>query len=171
MQLANLFTEHLLRARIWWYELALTQIDPTHPDVPEIIIKLLELYDQRDLLKGSIMNTNIPKATIKGLTFWPIPEFDGPTQAFGAGHKDYFSRRDLPDVPKKYEDAINNLFFNGGKLNGLAPNVDEKKAYAAMCSWISSFAPAHEEKIATAAYALWVWSTPEALVSEIKEKA
>lgn len=52
MQLANLFSEHLLRARIWWYELALTQIDPTHPDVPEIIIKLLELYDQRDSLKG-----------------------------------------------------------------------------------------------------------------------
>lgn len=52
MSLANLFREHLLRARIWWYELALTQIDPTHHDVPEIIIKLLELYDQRDLLRG-----------------------------------------------------------------------------------------------------------------------
>jgi len=52
MQLANLFREQLIRARIWWYELALTQIDPSHPDVPEIIIKLLELYDQRDSLKG-----------------------------------------------------------------------------------------------------------------------
>jgi len=52
MQLANLFTEHLLRARIWFYELALQQIDPSHPDVPEIIIRLCDLSDRLDSLRG-----------------------------------------------------------------------------------------------------------------------
>ncbi|MFA5898104.1 MAG: hypothetical protein WC829_03205 [Hyphomicrobium sp.] len=52
MQLANLFREHLLRARIWFYELALQQIDPCHADVPEIVLRLCNLHDQLEELKG-----------------------------------------------------------------------------------------------------------------------
>lgn len=51
MPLLTLFTEYLIRARIWWYELALTQIDPGHADVPEIILHLCNLSDQLDNLK------------------------------------------------------------------------------------------------------------------------
>ena len=47
-----LFTEATIRARIWFYELALTQIDPCHADVPEIVRTLCALNDQLDALKG-----------------------------------------------------------------------------------------------------------------------
>ena len=47
-----LFTEATIRARIWFYELALSQIDPLHADVPEIVRTLCTLCDQLDDLKG-----------------------------------------------------------------------------------------------------------------------
>jgi hypothetical protein len=105
----------------------------------------------------------LPKTQINGLTFWPIPDFDPVRQAFGADEKHYFDRRHLPKVPREYEDKVQSLFFEGGKIDSLAPQVDVGKATAAMRAWLCSFAPAHESKIATAAYALWLWSTPEAL--------
>ena len=108
-------------------------------------------------------NTTIPSAQLNGLTFWPIPEFDGASTVFGASKKDYFNRRQLPDVPREFKNAVESLFFKGGQLEGLAPEINKAKACKAMQAWLSSFDPAHEEKIATAAYALWVWSTPEAL--------
>lgn len=111
------------------------------------------------------MTTELPKTEINGLTFWPIPEFDRVRQTFGVGEQHYFDRRNLPKVPKKFERAVEDLFFNGGKLQGLSPQVDASKAHGAMRAWLSSWAPAHESKIATAAYALWLWSTPEALPS------
>ena len=46
-----LFTEATIRARIWFYELALTQIDPCHMDVPEIVRTLCHLNDSLDELK------------------------------------------------------------------------------------------------------------------------
>lgn len=48
----NLFAEAAIRARIWFYELALSQIDPCHQDVPEIVRTLCTLNDQLDGLKG-----------------------------------------------------------------------------------------------------------------------
>jgi len=47
-----LFTEFSLRARIRYYELALQQIEPTHEDVPGIVITLLNLTDRLDGMKG-----------------------------------------------------------------------------------------------------------------------
>ena len=47
-----LFAEFTLRARIWFYELALSQIDPLHADVPEIVRTLCALCDRLNELKG-----------------------------------------------------------------------------------------------------------------------
>lgn len=47
-----------------------------------------------------------PTVTMKGLTFWPIPSFDGPSAAFGADESAFFNRRDLPTVPRKWEDEV-----------------------------------------------------------------
>ncbi len=48
----SLFIEFSLRARIQFYELALQQIEPTHEDVPGIVLTLLHLTDRLDGLKG-----------------------------------------------------------------------------------------------------------------------
>ncbi len=98
-----------------------------------------------------------PTTTKDGLTFFPVPDFDGPSRAFGAELSAYFNRRTLPEVPSKYEDIIGKLFFTGGKLPDLQPGVDRAKATACIGALLASFAPAHEAKITTAAYALWVW--------------
>ena len=105
------------------------------------------------------MNTNIqnPECKIEGLTFFPIPEFDGPAQAFGAGKQQYFNRGKIPDVPKKYKDMASMLFFVGGALPDMKPEVDRAKAMAAVSAWLRSFEPAHEAKVGTVAYAFWVW--------------
>lgn len=105
----------------------------------------------------------LPTSECKGLVFWPIPEFSDPEMAFGAELDRYFNRRDLPDVPRQFKDMANSLFFSGGKLPDLAPQVDRTKAMRAVRAWLSSWAPAHESKEATVGYALWLWSTPEAL--------
>jgi hypothetical protein len=105
----------------------------------------------------------IPSAVKDGLTFFPIPVTTDLSIAFGLGDACYFNRRALPDVPKKYVDAANDLFFNGGKLPDLAPQVDRSEASRFLRAMLASFAPSHESKETTAGYALWVWSTPEAL--------
>ena len=104
-----------------------------------------------------------PSAECKGLVFWPIPEFSDSEVAFGAAASRYFNRHDLPDVPREFEDKANDLFFKGGKVQGLAPQVDSGKAYRALRAWLASFAPSHESKETTVGYALWLWSTPAAL--------
>lgn len=109
--------------------------------------------------------TTMPTPEKNGLTFWPIPEFSDPECAFGAQADKFFSRYELPDVPRQFEDKAGQLFFAGGKVETFAPQVDTKKAYRALRAWLSSFAPAHEEKEATVAYAIWLWSTPEALTA------
>lgn len=53
MPLLNLYRELWIRWRIWWHQLALSQIDPCHEDVPHIIRTLRSLSDQLDQLKGS----------------------------------------------------------------------------------------------------------------------
>ena len=47
-----LFTEFTLRARIAYGELALSQINPLHEDVPGIMCELSNLRDQLKTLKG-----------------------------------------------------------------------------------------------------------------------
>lgn len=100
------------------------------------------------------MNTH----TMKGLTFFPVPEFQDVAIAFGADRSCFFDRNDLPDVPAKYERMANTLFFKGGELPKFLDGVDREKAKRALTAWLSSFAPAHEAKIATAGYALWLWT-------------
>jgi len=95
---------------------------------------------------------------LDGLTFWPIPEFDDASIAFGADEKDYFSRENLPHVPKHYEVAVEKLFFNGGLLPRFQECVNHEKAMRAVKAWLRSFSPPHESKIATCAYAFWVWT-------------
>lgn len=107
------------------------------------------------------MTTSEPAVTCKGLTFLPIPEFDGPAAAFGAPASAYFDRHDTPDVPRPFKDEASRLFFSGGKWPDFGADVDAAKARSAIMAWLRSFAPAHEAKEATVAYALWVWS-PEA---------
>lgn len=111
---------------------------------------------------------SIPSATKDGLTFFPVPRFDGPSQAFGASESAFFNRRKLPEVPHKFKDIVNGLFFKGGQLQEFDPRVDRKLAMAAFRAWVGSFAPAHESKVATAAYALWVWTTPQAIDAALK---
>lgn len=106
-----------------------------------------------------------PTATKDGLTFFPIPDVSRPEMAFGLSEKAYFSRRALPEVPRKYITQANELFFNGGKLPALADGVDASAATRYLSALLCSFAPPHESKETTAAYALWVWTTPDAIAA------
>ena len=92
-----------------------------------------------------------------GLVFWPIPEVSDVSLAFGLKESDYFNRRNLPNVPLKYEDKVNELFFKGGKLE-LSDDVPKEKAMRFLSAMLCSFRPSHESKTTTAAYALWCWS-------------
>lgn len=105
----------------------------------------------------------LPCKVKDGVTFWPIPDFSGAEAAFGAGRGNYFPRGNLPKVPRKYTDIVDELFFGGGQLPEFAPGIDRAKAKRAISALLSSWEPSHESKIATVAYALWVWSTPEAI--------
>lgn len=108
-------------------------------------------------------NTQVPKKSINGITFFPVPEFTDLDMAFGADESKYFNRHDLPEVPSEYEDMAGNLIYKGGRLPDLAPQVDKSKAMKAIRAWLSSFAPAHEAKLATVGYALWLWTNEDAL--------
>jgi len=103
-----------------------------------------------------------PTAERKGLTFFPVPEFDDVSLAFGAHQQAYFDRQDLPDVPPQYERLASDLFFSGGHLPDLHPAVDRRPAHRAIHALLNSFAPSHEAKTATVAYALWLWTHPDA---------
>lgn len=104
-----------------------------------------------------------PEKVCQGLTFFPVPEFDDASVAFGADANAYFDRRDRPDVPREWENYVDNLFFSGGHLPELSPKVDRELATRAIRAWLSSFAPPHESKITTAAYALWLWTSDDVL--------
>ncbi len=106
------------------------------------------------------MNTTTekPKISIEGVTFFPVPV----VPSF-APESAYFPRRKLPDVPREFEDMVQNLFFNGGALPEMSPLVDRVKATAAVREWLRSWSPAHEVKTTTVAYALWVWCDHELL--------
>ena len=105
----------------------------------------------------------VPQRKIKGLTFFPVPEFDDASLAFGAHQKSFFHRHDLPAIPGKYENMASSLFFKGGDIPELHKSVDRKKAVRALHAWLSSWSPAHEAKEATVAYALWLWTHETAL--------
>lgn len=107
-----------------------------------------------------------PQKEIKGLTFFPVPEFSGLDAAFGAGGKTFFNRDDLPEVPSQYPDMAEKLFYSGGAIPDLHPSVDRSKAATALQAWLSSFQPSHEAKMATAGYALWLWTHPTALSAD-----
>jgi hypothetical protein len=102
-----------------------------------------------------------PEHKLHGITFFPVPDFSDLELAFGPknGERAYLPRRQLPDVPKEIEDAVQSLFFKGGTIPELSPQVDRSKAMRAIKAWLVSFSPAHESKITTVAYALWVWTT------------
>lgn len=104
-------------------------------------------------------NPSKPSPILHGLTFFPVPEFSDRDISFGASESSYFLRYELPDVPHDLEDTAEGLFFNGGVLPELSPQVDRNSAMRAVKAWLRSWAPAHEAKIATVAYALWVWTT------------
>lgn len=93
----------------------------------------------------------------KGLIFIPVPEFSDADIALGADESQFFSRHDLPEVPKRFEDMASELFFKGGRLPELNHEIDKDCALRAVRSWLSSSAPAHESKIATVGFALSVW--------------
>lgn len=99
-----------------------------------------------------------PEVTKDGLTFLPVPEFDAAACAFGADEKCFFNRRNLPKVPREFEQQAEKFFFSGGEIPAFAPDVDRAKAAKAIRAWLCSFAPAHESKVATVGYALWCWS-------------
>lgn len=111
-----------------------------------------------------------PTAKMNGVTFWPIPDFDDLSAVSGARANAYFKRNDLPEVPRKYEDMAQELFFSGGALPEFAPQVDRAKARKAVMAWLSSWEPAHEAKIATVGYALWLW-TDEKAIAEAESRA
>lgn len=103
---------------------------------------------------------NKPTPICNGLTFFPVPEFDRITAAFGAEEKAYFTKP-LPDIPRQFDDMAASLFYNGGELPEFSPQVDREKATNAVRAWLRSWAPQHECKIATVGYALWLWTTME----------
>ena len=105
----------------------------------------------------------VPQRRIKGLTFFPVPEFDDAQLIFGAHEKSFFNRHDLPVIPGKYENMASSLFFKGGDIPELHQSVDRNKALRALHAWLSSWSPAHEAKEATVAYALWLWTHETAL--------
>ena len=105
----------------------------------------------------------VPQRKIKGLTFFPVPEFDDVQLAFGAHEKSFFNRHDLPEIPGKYEGMASSLFFKGGDITELHQSVDREKARRALRAWLYSWSPAHEAKVATVAYALWLWTHKTAL--------
>ena len=105
--------------------------------------------------------TDKPMKQIQGLTFFPIPEFRNSNGTLtSAPLSAFFDRYKRPYVPSKYENMASDLFFEGGKLESLQPDVDKNFALDALRYWLSSWAPPHESKITTVGYALWVWSTP-----------
>ena len=104
-----------------------------------------------------------PQKEINGITFFPVPEFGDLSAAFGADEEKFFNRTDLPEMPSKYEDMADKLFFEGGDIPELHNSVDREKALNAIRAWLSSATPAHEYKIATVGYALWLWTDKDAL--------
>jgi hypothetical protein len=99
-----------------------------------------------------------PAKECKGLTFFPVPQFSALDAAFGASENKFFNRYYRPKVPKKYEDIVSSLFFNGGAIPDFQPAVDRKAAVTALRAWLGSWAPPHESKVSTVAYAMWLWT-------------
>ena len=96
--------------------------------------------------------TEAPKLSVGSVTFFPVPI----VPSF-APESAYLPRRGGPTIPRKYSDFASALFFNGGTLPVMRPEVDRVKATQAVGKWLKSWEPAHEAKEATVAYALWVW--------------
>ena len=109
-----------------------------------------------------------PSLSLHGITFFPVPEFTDVHVDVGADASAYFPRGELPRVPRELEELVQGIFFKGGELPELSPQVDAEKAIRAVKAWLRSFAPAHESKITTVAYALWVWTTLDEANSDPK---
>lgn len=54
MAVINLYRTFWLQIMIWYYKLALQQIDPTHEDVPHIVWTLRGLSDQLEELRVTV---------------------------------------------------------------------------------------------------------------------
>lgn len=108
-------------------------------------------------------DTLVPKVSINGLTFFPVPKFKNADLVFGAPRESFFkSKKDLPEIPKDMEKLASSLFFEGGTVN-FHEKVNKEDGMRALQSWLLSFSPSHEVKIATVGYALWLWTHPTAL--------
>lgn len=98
----------------------------------------------------------IPKKRAGKITFYPIPDF-------GKKSPKFFGRHESHDVPRKYIDMANEIFFKGGVLPKMHDAVNIAKARNALVAWLSSYEPPHEAKMETAGYALWLYTHPTAL--------
>lgn len=107
-----------------------------------------------------------PKKTIQGLTFFPLPIYTDSVVTFGAPERDYFPKRELPEVPKEFEDMAMGFFYSGGTLPRFHKNVDLNLAKRAIRALLGSFNPSHESKMRTVGYALWLWTHETALDGE-----
>ena len=102
----------------------------------------------------------LPAIECQGLTFWPIPTFEGFEAAFGSSMDSYFALCALPDVPRQYTDEAQSMFFGGvsvatvNKLIGV--DVDLADALRAIKSLLRSDEPTTAAKITTVGYLLWV---------------
>jgi hypothetical protein len=102
-----------------------------------------------------------PARVCKGLTFYPVPEFDNETVMIGVNEDQYFNRYDRPDIPREYQDRVQKIFFQGGTTPKVKTKEDQILVNRAFLAWLCSFTPAHEAKIDTVAYALWLYETDE----------
>ena len=86
-----------------------------------------------------------------------VPKFDGISAAFGAEIRQYPV---MKDIPKQHQDGnspecriASKLFYAGGSLGEhgrkIKAGVEPGEFYAALRSYLSSFAPQHEHKVAT----------------------
>lgn len=100
---------------------------------------------------------------------FPVPDFDGPTIAFGASRKDYLTREQLGDwygiygknSKTPFHECAAKLFYKGGKLTDyglhIKKGLDQAKVMGAIRALLCSFDPSQEIKIGTVAVALANW--------------
>lgn len=99
---------------------------------------------------------------------FPVPNFDRPTQVFGADHSAYLTREQMG--PEFYSGqhpmcrVAQNIFFNGGSLADYGirfkDEINVAQAMGAIRGLLCSFAPKHEVKIGTVGVALANWCVP-----------
>lgn len=90
------------------------------------------------------------------LIFVPVPKIRDVDVAFGLDGEYFFDRKELPDVPKKYTEMAQDLFFKGGMIPEFQ-DVDRVDACKFLKGLLTSMDTSHESKVTTVGYALWAW--------------